>query len=116
MANYCFFAPILSREAGLEEMKKWNKEMVVNNKEHDEVFLAAGISREQVWVQHTPQGDFAVASFEVKDPMKAFQTLATSQKPWAVKFREFLNKAHGIDMSQPVSPNELIVDWHVKVR
>ncbi len=90
--------------------------MIVNNKDHDEVFLAAGISREQVWVQHTPQDDFVVASFEVKDPSKAFQSLATSQKPWTVKFRELLNKAHGIDVTQPVSPNELIADWHAKAK
>ena len=114
MANYCFFTPILP--SGLEQMKKWNKEMIVNNKEHDEVFLAAGISREQVWVQHTPQGDFAVVSFEVKEPNQAFQALTTSQKPWAVKFREFLNKAHGMNMTQPVSPNEMIVDWHAKAK
>lgn len=114
MANYCFFAPILP--GGLEQMKKWNKEMIVNSKDHDEVFLAAGILREQVWLQHTPQGDLAVVSFEVRDPMKAFQSLATSQKPWAVKFREFLNKAHGIDLSHPTPPNELMVDWHVKAK
>lgn len=114
MANYCFSAPILP--GGLEQMKKWNKEMIVNNRDHDEVFLAAGIAREQVWVQHTPQGDFAVVSFEVKDPSKAFQTLATSPRPWAVKFREFLNKSHGIDVTHPVPPNELMVDWHAKAK
>lgn len=114
MPNYCFVAPILP--GGLEHMKKWNKEMLMHNKEHDEVFRSAGISREQVWVQHTPQGDFAVVSFEVKDPSKAFQTLATSEKPWAVKFREFLTKAHGMDMTRPVSPNELMVDWHAKAK
>lgn len=114
MANYCFAAPILP--GGLEQMKKWNKEMIVNNRDHDEVFLAAGISREQVWLQHTPQGDFAVVSFEVKDPSKAFQTLATSPKLWAVKFREFLNKSHGIDVTRPILPNELMVDWQVKAK
>ncbi len=90
--------------------------MIVNNKEHDEVFRAAGISREQAWVQHTPQGDFAVVSMEVKDPAKAFQAFATSPKPWAVKFREFLKNAHGFDVTHPVPPNELIVDWQDKGR
>ena len=112
MANYCFCTPILP--GGLEQMKKWNGEMIMNNKEHDEVFRAAGISREQVWVQHTPQGDFAVVSFEVKDPTKAFQTIATSPKPWAARFREFLNKAHGVDFTHPMPPNQLLVDWHDK--
>jgi hypothetical protein len=36
-------------------MKKWNQENIVNNKEHDAVFEAAGISREQVWIQHSKE-------------------------------------------------------------
>ena len=42
---------------GIELMRKWNQENIINNKEHDAVFKAAGISREQAWVQHLPQGD-----------------------------------------------------------
>jgi hypothetical protein len=33
---------------GIELMRKWNKENIVNDKEDDEVFRAAGISRELV--------------------------------------------------------------------
>jgi hypothetical protein len=112
MANYCYTVPILP--GGVELMKKWIAEMIVSNKEHDELFREAGISREQVWVQRTPMGDFAVVSFEVQDPKKAFEVLATSKKPFAVKFREFLTKAHGVDFSQPFSINEQVADWHAK--
>ena len=35
-ANYCFIAPILP--GGMELIKKWNEENIVNNKEHDIVF------------------------------------------------------------------------------
>jgi hypothetical protein len=110
MANYCFVAPILP--GGLELMKKWNEENIVNNKEHDEVFKSAGVLREQVWIQRTSQGDFAVASFETDDPEHSFKVLATSNQPWAVKFREYLKKAHGFDLSQSSSQlNELVVNW-----
>lgn len=110
MANYCFTAAILP--GGLELAKKWNQENIVDNKEHDEVFKEAGISREQVWIQHLPQGDFAVASFETDNPEKSFKVLATSNKPWAVKFREHLNKAHGMDIAQsPMQLNEVAVNW-----
>jgi hypothetical protein len=37
MSNYCFIAPILP--GGIELMKKWNEENIVNNKEHDAVFM-----------------------------------------------------------------------------
>jgi hypothetical protein len=107
-------APILP--GGMELIKKWNQENIVNNKEHDQVFKAAGISREQVWIQHLPQqqGDFAVASYETDDPGHSFKVLATSNEPWAVKFREHLKKAHGLDIAQSSSImqlNELIVNW-----
>ena len=57
---------------------------IVNNKEHDTVFKLAGISREQVWIQHFPQQqnqDFVVASYETSDPEQSFKVLATSQEP-----------------------------------
>ena len=111
--NCCFIAPILS--GGIELMKKWNEENIVNNKEHDEVFMDAGITREQVWIQHLPQQqnqDFAVACYETSDPEQSFKVLATSNKPWAVKFREHLKNAHGLNITQsPMQINELIVNW-----
>jgi hypothetical protein len=109
MAYYCFIVPILP--GGIELMRKWNQGNIVNNKEHDAVFEAAGVSREQVWIQHLPQGDFAVASYETNNPEQSFKVLATSNEPWAVKFREHLMKAHGLDISQSAMQlNELIVD------
>jgi hypothetical protein len=112
--NYCFIAPILP--GGIELMKKWNEENIVNHKEHDEVFMDAGITREQVWIQHMPQQnqDFAIACYETNDPEQSFKVLATSDKPWAVKFREHLKNAHGLDIAQSPTPkqiNELIVNW-----
>jgi hypothetical protein len=79
MANYFFIVPILP--GGIELMRKWNQSNIVNNKEHDAVFNAAGISREQVWIQHlSQQGDFAIASYETDDPEKSFKVLATSNE------------------------------------
>ncbi len=109
MANYCYAVPILP--GGENLMLKWIKENVVNNKDHDRVFRAAGISREQVWIQQTPQGALAVVNFEVKDAGKAFMTLGSSTDPWAVSFREFLLQAHGIDVSKPAPLNEQVADW-----
>jgi hypothetical protein len=53
VSNYCFRVPILP--GGIEQMRIWNEQNIANNKEHDEVFrVAAGISRELVWIQHLP--------------------------------------------------------------
>ena len=112
MTNYCFTAPIL--EGGIEIMKKWIEENIVNNKEHDAVFKTAEISRETVWIQHLPQGDYAVASYDTDDPEQSFKVLATSNDPWAVKFRDHLKKVHGIDLSAGHQPslNKMMVDWN----
>jgi hypothetical protein len=108
MANYCFIVPILP--GGIELVRKWNKENIVNNKEHDEVFKAAGVSREEVWIQHLPQEDFAVASYETNNPEQSLKVLASSSEPWA-KFCEHLKEAHGFDVAQSaVQPNELIIN------
>jgi hypothetical protein len=109
MANYCYTVPILP--GGVDKMKNWISKEIVNNKDHDQVFKNAGISREQVWVQRTPGGDFAVVSFEVKDAGKAFETLVKSQDNWAKKFRNFLSETHGVDFSQPMPLNEQVVNW-----
>ena len=113
MSNYCFIASILP--GGIESMKKWNEENIVNNKEHDAVFKAAGITREQVWIQHLPEQeqDFALASYETNNPEQSFKVLATSNEPWAIKFREHLKKIHGLDIAQSsIKINELIVNWN----
>ena len=109
MANYCFVSPVLP--GGLDAMKAWAKSGIKGNKAHDAVFRQAGISREQVWLQRTPMGDFAVVSMEIDDVPRAFALLASSKDPWAAQFRAFVQKAHGVDLSKPLPANELLVDW-----
>ena len=65
-----------------------------------------------VWIQHLPQGDFAIASYETNDPEQSIREIATSNKPWAAKFREHLKQAHGLDVTQfPMQLNELVANW-----
>ena len=110
VTNYCFIIPILP--GGVELMRRWNKENIVNNKEHDAVFRSAGISRELVWIQRLPQGDFAIASYETNDPEQSIRAIATSSESWAAKFREHLKQAHGLDITQSyMQLNELVVNW-----
>ena len=109
MANYCFVAPILP--GGEEKMNTWIKNRITNNKDHDRVMEGAGISREQVWIQKTPMGDFAVVSMEVKDPQRSMEILGRSTDPWAVQYRDFLMQAHGFDLSKPMTMNDQVLNW-----
>lgn len=114
MHEYCFVAPVVP--GGMERMQSWIQQGILNNRDHDRVFQEAGINREQLWLQHTPMGDFAVVSFGTDDPAKAFHVLQTSSDPWAVQFRDFVKATHGLDLSQPLPLNEQLVDWNVTER
>jgi hypothetical protein len=109
MANYCFVAPILA--GGADKMVSFIQDEITNNANHDRFVRSAGMTREQVWIQHTPMGDFAVVSYEVEDPATTFAALTNSTDPYAIKFRNFLKEAHGIDFSQPMPLNDLVLNW-----
>ena len=113
MVNYCLALPYLP--GGPELAKKFVQENG-NTKEHDEFYKIAGISRESVWIQRSTPGsgtpDLEVVSMETHDPANMLKEFATSNHPWAIKFREYAKKAYGIDFSGPPSPlNENILDW-----
>ena len=113
MVNYCLALPYLP--GGVELAKKFVQENG-NTKEHDEFYRIAGISREHVWIQRSPPGsgapDLEIANIETGDPANTFKEFATSKHPWAIRFRDYAKKAHGVDFAGPLpSPNENIVVW-----
>ena len=95
-------------------MQKWISEKITDNLEHDAFHKENGISREQVWLQRTPMGTFAVVSMEVEDPGHVFHAIGNSQDPYAVGFRDLLKTAHGFDPSQAAPLNEQVVDWQAR--
>ena len=113
MVNYCLALPYLP--GGADIAKIFARENG-NTKEHDEFYRIAGISRETIWIQRSPPGsgvpDLEVVSIETDDLANMLKEFATSNHPWAVKFREYAKKAYGIDFSgPPPALNENIVDW-----
>jgi hypothetical protein len=90
MVNYCLALPYL---AGGTELAKKIVQENGNTKEHDEFYRIAGISREHVWIQRSPPGsgapDLEIASIETNDPANMLKEFATSNHPWAIKFRDF---------------------------
>ena len=117
MSNYCLVLPYLP--GGIELARKFANERGDRNREHDEFYKIAGISRENVWIQRSPPGsgspDLGIVSLETKDAAKMLKEFATSNHSWTVRFREFAIKAYGIDFSGPMPPlNENIIDWNEK--
>ncbi len=70
----------------------------------------AGITREATWLQETPAGPISVTYIEADDLERAMGTLATSDDPHDVWFRELVQRIHGIDISEPAPPPELLLD------
>jgi len=116
MTNYCLALPYLP--GGLELGRKCAVEECGHSKEHDEFYKIAGVTRENIWIKRILPGsgapDLKIVSLETDDPAKMLKEFATSNHQWAVRFREYANKAYGIDFSGPPPPlNESIEDWRM---
>lgn len=114
VVNYCLALPILPD--AMELVKKFAQEHGGHTQEHDEFYRIAGITSEQIWIQRSAPGsgapDLEIANIETGDPANTFKEFATSKHPWAIRFRDYAKKAHGVDFTGPLPPpNENIVDW-----
>ena len=110
MSNYCFLTPILP--GGEELMREWIRDESINNVNHDRVFQIAGITREQIWIQRTSMGDFAVASFEVEDPEMVPRMLSR------VKVFLFAESLGGVEslITYPAVQTHADIDEEVRVQ
>jgi len=110
MASYSFAIPILPGKT--EAVRRLATEASgPRRSEMDEFQQRVGITKQEVWLQQTPQGDLSIVYFEAADPGRMFQELASSDKPFDRWYAQQLKEIHGIDPSQPLPPNELIIEW-----
>ena len=75
---------------------------------HEASRKRAGITRESVWIQSTPDGDVAVVVLESPDIQAAMGALATSDEPFDKWFREHIREVHGIDLAADGSPEQVL--------
>jgi hypothetical protein len=107
-----WFAPILPGK--LEAWKALDAEMSgARAAEHKRSRERMGITREVASHMQTPQGDFVCLFHEAENLAKAFETLATSEDPYDVWFREHLVELHGLtaEMLQGPPPAQLTFDY-----
>ncbi len=71
----------------------------------------AGITREAVWIQATPQGDVVVVYTEADDLNAAFKAIATSEEPFDRWFRDHVRQVHGVALEDGFRPPEQILDY-----
>jgi hypothetical protein len=71
----------------------------------------AGITREAVWIQSTPNGDLVVVYTEADDLEGAFKAIATSDDPFDRWFRDHVRQVHGVALEEGFTPPEQILDF-----
>jgi hypothetical protein len=114
MAALAMTLPLLPGKT--EAWKHWTQEMAGT---HLREFRASrkrlGITREESFLQQTPQGNVAILYIEAEDIAHAFQGLATSQDPFDVLFRQRTQEFFGFDLTQPPPGPlpETVFDWRV---
>jgi hypothetical protein len=112
MASYGFVIPI--RPEMIERDREFAAELSGPRKaEFEESRARLGITREQVWLQETPQGPMVVVCLEADDIPGVFAGLATSQDPFDQWWRAQILEIHGLDLTQPLPgpPNDQIMDF-----
>lgn len=111
MASYAFMNPVLPGK--VEAWKSLIREMTgPRKKDLEESRKRAGLTKERVWLQRTPHGDFAVVYWEAKDIGKVFESFMTSAQPFDKWFRDaVLVGVHGMNFSQPPPMNEPVLDF-----
>ena len=107
MPSVAFCVPIIP---GMEETDRKGFEEAAGprREEYEASRRRAGITRETVWHQGTPNGTLAVVYMEADDIGAAMQALATSDDPFDQSFRELLKEVHGIDLAEGGPSPELV--------
>ena len=111
-----FVLPVLPGKADVDRAAMtscWRGERTAA---HQDARRRAGITREAVWIQSTPDGDMAVVYIEADDLEAAFKTVATSDEPFDRWFRDHVRDVHGIALEQGFAPPEQILDFRVDAR
>jgi hypothetical protein len=113
MPVYAFAAPILPGK--VEEWKAMIKQLAGEKRtEHTASRKRAGISRETVFHQQTPKGDFAVVVIESSgDPSRALSKMLESKDPFDLWFGERIEAIHGASAAQmaKMPPAMQVMDW-----
>jgi hypothetical protein len=107
MPSIAFCAPIIP---GKEELDRDGFEEVrgPRREDYEASRQRAGIRREMVWHQQTPDGTVAVVYLEADDIPASMEAIATSSDPFDQWFRDLVNQVHGIDLTQGGPAPELV--------
>jgi hypothetical protein len=109
MAEFAFAIPVLPGQEELDR-KTLGEMSEARRDEYEAAARRAGITRQIVWHQQTPQGTVAVVYVEADDPLAALGEFGSSDEPFNSWFRDQMKAVHGVDISEPGPPSEKVFD------
>ena len=106
-----FAMPLVADRAGA--VRRMREEVLgARRSEYEESRRRLGITEERAWIQSTPMGDMVLVYMETEDPQRALEGMAESQEPFDVWFRQYIQDAHGVDITRgQAPPPEPVFEW-----
>lgn len=97
MTAVTLVAPILTDKG--EEWRRFVQEVEEEHlREYEELRRRLGIRNESVWLTHTKGGEMAIVYFETENSGQIVPTLAASEEPFDLWFKERLLEYHDRDL------------------
>ena len=110
MPAFAFVAPILP---GKEQHDAETFEQFTAGDEREAYVAArraAGVTREAVWHQRTPDGaTLAIVLLEADNVEAAFGHIVTSDAPFDRQFRAMVQEVHGFDLASAPPPDVRLI-------
>jgi hypothetical protein len=100
MSSAAIAFPVLPGK--LDQAKRFAAEVKSRSDEFARSVAGQGLTREDWYIQSTPQGDMVIVVMEGVDPLQTMHSWAESRAPFDVWFKTQAQEISGIDFNQPV--------------
>jgi hypothetical protein len=111
MQSVAFVSPILPGKTEIDRTAMRSCADGERQEAHRASRERRGITREAVWIQQTPGGDFAVVYMEADDLQTAMAGLGDSPDPFDSWCRDHVLEVSGIDLANGFPPPEQVIDF-----
>jgi hypothetical protein len=98
VAGFAFAIPVVP---GKEELDRRTLDAMLagRREEYEAALRRAGLTRQTIWHQETPNGTIAVVYVEGVDPQAGVAQFGSTNEPLNTWFREQMKDVHGVDIS-----------------
>lgn len=111
MPEIVFAIPVVP---GKEELDRQTLDEMLGSRreEYQAALREAGITRQAIWHQETPDGTLAVVYVEADAP-DSVSRFSSSDAAFNTWFRDAMMEVHAVNISEPMPPVELVHDMTV---